>query len=180
MAPHPRVAETDEIEDELYLRQSVKSLDEKWKLVPAFLKTRGLVKQHTDSFNYLINHGLAKILRANERHEVDQNFFWNYESIYVGEPEIEYPNHSEKVTPHECRLRDLTYSAPIKVDLIYVKENQRIRKQGQVIGRMPIMLRSDRCVLHNKSDVDMYKMKGSLLLLEKQLFLIISFLTNSK
>ena len=52
------------IEDELYLRQSVKELDEKWKLVPAFLKTRGLVKQHTDSFNYLINHGLTKILKV--------------------------------------------------------------------------------------------------------------------
>ena len=107
----------------------------------------------------MVNHGLSKILKANERHEVDQNFFWHYESIYVGEPEIEYPNHSERVTPHECRLRDLTYSAPIKVDLVYVKENQRIRKQGQVIGRMPIMLRSDRCVLHNKSDAELYKMK---------------------
>ena len=28
---------------------------EKWKLLPAFLKVKGLVKQHIDSFNYFIN-----------------------------------------------------------------------------------------------------------------------------
>ena len=30
-------------------------LQEKWKLLPAFLKVKGLVKQHIDSFNYFIN-----------------------------------------------------------------------------------------------------------------------------
>ena len=28
---------------------------EKWKLLPAFLKVKGLVRQHIDSFNYFIN-----------------------------------------------------------------------------------------------------------------------------
>ena len=161
MAPRPRESHTGDIRDEdLFLRQPIKDIEDKWHLVPAFLKTRGLVKQHTDSFNYLINTGLQKILKANERHEVDQNFYWQYENIYVGDPELEYSGgYTEVVTPHECRLRDLTYSAPIKVDLVYIKENQKIRKTGQVIGRMPIMLRSDRCVLNNKSDAELYRMK---------------------
>ena len=30
-------------------------LQEKWRLLPAFLKVKGLVKQHIDSFNYFIN-----------------------------------------------------------------------------------------------------------------------------
>ncbi len=37
---------------------------EKWKLIPAFLKVRGLVLQHIDSFNYLIAKELKKIIRA--------------------------------------------------------------------------------------------------------------------
>lgn len=61
------------------LSENVKSLEEKWKLVPAFLESRGLVKQHLDSFNYLVNHGLKKILKANEKIEVDQNLKWQYE-----------------------------------------------------------------------------------------------------
>lgn len=28
---------------------------EKWKLVPAYLKVKGLIKQHLDSFNYFTN-----------------------------------------------------------------------------------------------------------------------------
>ena len=70
------------------LSENVKSLEEKWKLVPAFLESRGLVKQHLDSFNYLVNHGLKKILKANEKIEVDQNLKWQYEVRDYAEHEL--------------------------------------------------------------------------------------------
>ena len=73
------------------LSENVKSLEEKWKLVPAFLESRGLVKQHLDSFNYLVNHGLKKILKANEKIEVDQNLKWQYEVR-------DYAQHEFKIT----------------------------------------------------------------------------------
>lgn len=73
------------------LSENVKSLEEKWKLVPAFLESRGLVKQHLDSFNYLVNHGLKKILKANEKIEVDQNLKWQYEVR-------DYAEHELKIT----------------------------------------------------------------------------------
>ena len=44
MAPRIEGQNGNETEDELFLRQPVKELEDKWKLVPAFLKTRGLVK----------------------------------------------------------------------------------------------------------------------------------------
>lgn len=44
-----------------------KSFQEKWKLVPAFLKVKGLVKQHIDSFNYFINVEIKKIVQANDK-----------------------------------------------------------------------------------------------------------------
>ncbi|RXG55058.1 hypothetical protein Avbf_12481 [Armadillidium vulgare] len=37
-------------------------ITEKWKLVPAFLKVKGLVKQHIDSFNYFVNTDIKKIV----------------------------------------------------------------------------------------------------------------------
>lgn len=40
---------------------------EKWKLVPAFLKVKGLVKQHIDSFNYFVGVEIKKIVKANEK-----------------------------------------------------------------------------------------------------------------
>ena len=44
MAPRIEGQNGNDTEDELFLRQPVKELEDKWKLVPAFLKTRGLVK----------------------------------------------------------------------------------------------------------------------------------------
>jgi len=53
---------------------------DKWKLLPAFLKVRGLVKQHIDSFNYFINVDLQKIVSANDKvlSDVDPSFFLRY------------------------------------------------------------------------------------------------------
>lgn len=35
--------------------------------MPAFLKIKGLVKQHIDSFNYFINVEIKKIVQANDK-----------------------------------------------------------------------------------------------------------------
>jgi DNA-directed RNA polymerase III subunit RPC2 len=56
------------------------------------------------------------------------------------------------VTPHECRLRDMTYAAPIVVDIKYKRGGEMVYKYGIEIGRMPIMLRSAKCILTGKSD----------------------------
>jgi len=42
---------------------------------------------------------------------------------------------NKRVTPHECRLRDMTYSAPIHVKIEYVRGNQRVIRDRVVIGR---------------------------------------------
>ncbi len=55
----------------------LKTLQDKWKLLPALLKVKGLVKQHIDSFNYFINVDLRKIIKANEKvtSDVDPHFY---------------------------------------------------------------------------------------------------------
>lgn len=45
----------DNLEDLNKLAEPVKKIEEKWKLVPAYLKVKGLIKQHLDSFNYFTN-----------------------------------------------------------------------------------------------------------------------------
>lgn len=46
------------------LEAPVKTAVDKFQLLPAFLKVRGLVKQHIDSFNYFVNHEIKKIIHA--------------------------------------------------------------------------------------------------------------------
>ena len=65
--------------DPAKLAAPVKELKDKYELLPAFLRVRGLVRQHIDSFNYFINHEMRKIIRAkgNERVtcDTDANFY---------------------------------------------------------------------------------------------------------
>lgn len=65
----------------------------------------------------------------------------------------------EIVTPFVCRLRDCTYSAPIYVNVRYSRQKQKVKKNGIQIGRIPIMLRSEKCVLNGKSDFELAQMK---------------------
>lgn len=54
------------------------------------------------------------------------------------------------ITPQQCRLRDMTYSAPISVDIEYTRGKEVISRKGKdgvgavVIGKLPLMLRSGR------------------------------------
>lgn len=61
------------------LSAPIPTVKDKYELLPAFLKVRGLVKQHIDSFNYLINHEIKKIVRAKGNQRVvcdcDPNFY---------------------------------------------------------------------------------------------------------
>jgi DNA-directed RNA polymerase III subunit RPC2 len=129
--------------------------EDKWLLLPEFLRVKGLVKQHLDSFNYFVDVELRNIMNANARisSDVDPKFYLEYQDIQVGMPQIkEGQSLGKPITPHECRLRDLTYSAPITVTIVYTKGTQRIRMRSLEIGRLPIMLRSNKCHLAGKSE----------------------------
>jgi DNA-directed RNA polymerase beta subunit len=51
--------------DPAALTAPINTLRDKYELLPAFLAVRGLVKQHIDSFNYLVEHDVrARAQRA--------------------------------------------------------------------------------------------------------------------
>ena len=53
----------------------------------------------------------------------------------------------------------MTYAAPILVDVEYVRGKHLVKRQNVVIGRMPIMLRSCKCVLTDKSRGELAELK---------------------
>lgn len=151
----------DDLDD---LTKPIKEVEEKWKLLPHFLRMRGLMRQHIDSFNHFINVDIKQIVAARSNQEVrseaDPKFFLKYTDIYVGEPTLDEDSfQTVAVTPFQCRLRDCTYSAPLYVDVRYVRERQIITKSKVLIGRIPIMLRSQKCVLNGKTDEEMEQAK---------------------
>ena len=65
-----------------HANQAVAAKMDKSSLLPAFLSVRGLVKQHIDSFNYLLAEDMLKIIRAQANQRVtcdaDPSFFLKY------------------------------------------------------------------------------------------------------
>ena len=99
--------------------------------------------------------------------DVDPKFYLTYTNVYVGKPtrfdeaisDSARFKWDSSVTPNECRLRDTTYAAPILVDVSYWRGVREVRRKGVVIGRLPMMLRSSRCMLSGKDEQEMAKMQ---------------------
>lgn len=76
-----------------------------------------------------------------------------YTNVFVGAPSHLDDYVVKDITPQQCRLRNMTYSAPITVDLEYTRGKEIVIKKGGrnpgegavLIGHLPLMLRSDRC-----------------------------------
>ena len=97
------------------LLKPVNTVEEKWKLLPHFLRLRGLMRQHIDSFNHFINVEIKNIVAAKSNHEIrsdaDPKFFLRYTDIHIGEPCVEEEAFvTSNVTPFQCRLRDCMIS----------------------------------------------------------------------
>ena len=69
--------------------------------------------------------------------------------------EEDLTHHASTVTPNECRLRDMTYAAPIVVDVEYRKGGKKVKRRNIRIGRLPIMLRSSKCLLSGRSEKEL-------------------------
>mmetsp|Transcript_14568 Transcript_14568/g.59113 ORF Transcript_14568/g.59113 Transcript_14568/m.59113 type:complete len:293 (+) Transcript_14568:444-1322(+) len=143
------------------LAAPIKNAEDKANLLPAFLQVRGLVRQHIDSFNYFINVEIWNIVKANSKvnSDADANFQLVYTDVQVGRPSVEDEfRAATSVTPQKCRVRDITYSAPITVDLQYTLGKEVVKQNGILIGRLPIMLRCCRCLLAGKNDLELAKL----------------------
>lgn len=132
------------------------------------------MRQQLDSFDEFIQMSVQRIvedspqidLQAEAQHtsgvvETPPRYLLKFEQIYLSKP-----THWEKdgapspMMPNEARLRNLTYSAPLYVDITktVVKEGEdpvETQHQKTFIGKIPIMLRSTYCLLYNLMDRDL-------------------------
>jgi len=159
-----------------------------WIVISAYFDEKGLVRQQLDSFDEFIQMNVQRIvedspmidLQGEAQHshgeiEAPTRYLVKFEQIYMSAP-----THWEKdgapvpLMPNEARLRNLTYAAPLYVDI-----TKRVVKGGTggggeaedpddpevdatesqhnkaFIGKIPIMLRSAYCVLSNKVERDL-------------------------
>ena len=114
-------------------------------IVKNYLKNQSLVESNVASFNDFIDYRMQEIVNETNESIENEDFEIILGKIEVGKPRIiEADGSSSLVTPNESRLRDLTYSAPITVELTIKKDGQTDSEIVE-IGKIPIMIKSKAC-----------------------------------
>jgi len=146
-----------------------------WKLIDKYFKDNpnNLVSHHLESYNEFFRNGIKRIFSENnpirfiEREEEGSETGKRNEcllylggkdgsKIYYGKPVIYDDHNSHYMFPNDARLRNMTYGITIHydVDVEFVYYNGEERKQHSTmlskiyLGRFPIMLQSDLCILN--------------------------------
>ncbi len=136
-----------------------------WDLMRAFFEEKGLVRQHLDSYNVFTERTIQEVVDEVGRIEPDiPQYYVKLGRITIGDPTIREADGSVKpIFPIEGRIRNLTYSAPLYLEMIPIRKDERtgIEMEGEVvnvyIGRLPIMLRSNMCLLKDMNDEELIK-----------------------
>ncbi|KAI8924497.1 DNA-dependent RNA polymerase II second largest subunit [Entophlyctis helioformis] len=178
--------------DELDLENDDITQEDCWQVITSFFEEKGLVRQQLDSFDEFIQNTMQEIVDENaqlvlqtaSQHsgnegDVTKQYIIQFGQIYLSKPtNTESDGSTQSMFPHEARLRNLTYAAPLYVDMkkeIRVADPRHPSNVGVTnpndlvwetevadsgftkvfIGRVPIMLRSTFCILSDLSQRDL-------------------------
>ncbi len=120
-------------------------------IVKKYLQEHSLVESNITSFNNFVKKRIQEIVKEINESINIEDFEINLGKIEVKRPiVIEADGSSSLITPHEAKLRNLTYSAPVTLE-ITVKKDDQIDSEVVEIGRIPIMVRSEVCNTHDMS-----------------------------
>ncbi|KAG5644623.1 DNA-dependent RNA polymerase II [Asterophora parasitica] len=159
-----------------------------WTVISSFFDQKGLVRQQLDSFDEFVQNTMQELVDENSDlildqadqhtgHETDmtRRYEIKFGQIYLSRPTVTEADGSVvPVFPQEARLRNLTYSAPLYIemkkkvligresmdgmpgDIAWEAEHDDDESTKVWIGKVPIMLRSTFCILRGLQDQDLY------------------------
>jgi len=134
------------------------SHDDLLLLQKAFFTEKGLVRQHLDSYNEFIEHGLQEVIDEvgeieievpESPYKIKLNQIWiiDPQSRITGPYVIEVDGTKHEVYPMETRFRNLTYAAPISLEMTPIIDGRELETELVMIGDLPVMLKSKLCAL---------------------------------
>ena len=126
--------------------------NQRWPVIHDILKREGIAKQHLNSFDEFLENGLQQIIT--EVNQIDiENAEYPYkiqlEKIKLQQPRMmELDGSITHVTPAEARLRNISYVAPVMMEISVIEDNKMLEKRFIHVGDMPVMVKSNACILH--------------------------------
>src|SRR3989344_7621447 len=124
-------------------------------IIKKYFESHSFVESNIQSFNTFIEKGMQKIV--NEVSEIIptiipqevENFKIKLGKVWVEKPQVtEADGSKRKIYPMEARLRKLTYSASVFLEVSAHIDSVQKESFVAEIGKIPIMLKSKYCHLH--------------------------------
>ena len=153
-----------------------------WSIIDSYFKGQHLerlVRHQIESYNHFIEYQLMKTIEmfnpinikseqdfdiASGKHRLE--LFVSFENFNLYRPQIHENNGATKLMfPHEVRLRNFTYASAMTIDIkihFVVRNGENLENIQNFyktlpkihIGKMPIMLKSNICVLSQYKHID--------------------------
>jgi len=131
-------------------------------LLKAFFKEKGLVRQHLDSYNEFIDHGLQEVIdevgeipievpESPYKVKLGQIWIIDPQTRITGPYATEVDGTKHEIYPLEARLRNLAYAAPIALEMTPVIDGREQDTELVYVGNIPVMLKSKLCFLSQLS-----------------------------
>jgi len=144
------VSDLEEDKKENYSENLIKKeVKDKHTLVKKYLSQHSLVESNITSFNNFVEIRMQQIVdELNETLLQEEDVKIILGKVRLGKPMITESDGSQKeILPIDARLRDLTYSAPIFLE-ITIKRGNETESQEVEIGKIPIIVKSKYCHLY--------------------------------
>src|SRR6266566_5097104 len=130
-----------------------------WNLTKEFIHDSGLVRQHIDSYNDFVERGLQAIVDEVGELPIeigDYPLKIKLGKVEIGAPRvIEVDGTERSIYPAEARIRNLTYAAPLHMEMIPVIGEREGQPEMVYVGDLPVMLKSRICLLSKLSSDDL-------------------------
>jgi len=147
-------------------KKSNSNTNSRWVLVNAMFDELGLVRQHLDSFNEFLEKRLQSVIKEIKTIEPeDSEFYVRLDKVEVEEPTIREADGSQSsVYPMEARIRNLTYASRLNLHMTPIRKGSDegvevpLEPISVFIGYLPIMLKSNKCQLYNRSPESLIKL----------------------
>jgi DNA-directed RNA polymerase beta subunit len=129
------------------------------KTVEKYLETYDNASIQKQSYDFFIHHRLNKIVEEEPTIEIplgeDRFYCVKFGQVFVDKPYIIDENRQVRyITPHEARIRDLTYSSAISVNIRTCITHREVETESKeffkvLIARLPMMIGTSKCNLYD-------------------------------
>ncbi len=134
-----------------------------WLVFKSYLDVLGLSRQHLDSYNAFVSKRLRDIVNSigeirpswRIRRKSEREAFQEAPDIWITvrapekldelfeKPKVkEADGYVHPITPYECRVRDITYAAPLNVEFTLVQDGVEVERKRLRIADFPVMVKS--------------------------------------